>query len=215
MTDTRTLLNASVVNRSEDAFRALVTRFLGLVCSTALRQMGGGAHAAEDVAQSVFLDLAKHAGALSPDVMLDGWLHQRTVNVARTMMRSERRRKAREREAFEMSPADEILKRYQIAASGSIPKPDGSGETTDWLIALKSPDSEAIQAVGKDGFRGSSAKDSQELDILAPAMKALFDATPAINGKKAVKLEDLAPYPSTPEQTAAYQRMMARKQVEP
>ena len=42
-------------------------------------------------------------------------------------------------------------------------------------------------------------------------MKAMFDATPIINGKKSASIEDLAPYLTTPEQKAAYQKMMQRR----
>ncbi len=112
---------------------------------------------------------------------------------------------------FDTPPADEILRRYQIVPESNVPKWDGSGETNGWLITLKSPDSEAIQAVGKNGFRGTSAGDLQEMSILASAMKAAFEASPIINGTKTLKLEDLVPYLTTPEQTAAYQKMMKRK----
>lgn len=112
---------------------------------------------------------------------------------------------------FETPPADEILSRYQVVPSSTVPQVGGLGETNGWLITLKSPDSEALLALGKTGVGGSSAQDSQEMSVLAPAMKALFDATPVINGKKSAKLEDLAPYLTTPEQTAAYQKMMQRR----
>jgi hypothetical protein len=49
-------------------------------------------HRAEDITQTVFTDLARLVGTLSPDVMLGGGLHRRTCHVAATVMRSERRR---------------------------------------------------------------------------------------------------------------------------
>lgn len=55
------------------------------------------------MAQTVFIDLARKARGLSSQVMLGGWLHRRTCNVAATMLRSERRRQAREREAMAMN----------------------------------------------------------------------------------------------------------------
>lgn len=107
MTDPHHLLRAYATTGSEDSFRELVTRYLGLVYSTALRQVGGDTHLAEDVSQTVFADLATQAGSLSADVMLGGWLYQRTVNVTRTLMRSERRRSVREKEVVEMSLSQE------------------------------------------------------------------------------------------------------------
>ena len=103
MTDHRTLLADYVANGSEPAFRELVTRYIDLVYSTAVRLVNGDTHRAEDVAQTVFADLARLAGTFSKDVMLGGWLHRRTWHVATTLMRNERRRQNRERQAAEMN----------------------------------------------------------------------------------------------------------------
>lgn len=88
---------------SETAFRELVTRYMGLVYSAALRLVESDTHLAEDVAQTVFADLARKARGLSSAVQLGGWLHQRTFNVAAPMMRAARRRQAREREAVQVN----------------------------------------------------------------------------------------------------------------
>jgi len=103
MTDTQELLANFVRNGSESAFRELVTRYLDLVYSTALRLVDGDTHRAEDVSQIVFADLASMAGKLSGSTMLGGWLHRHACFVARTVMRGERRRQARERQAVEMN----------------------------------------------------------------------------------------------------------------
>ncbi|MGA2138949.1 MAG: sigma-70 family RNA polymerase sigma factor [Verrucomicrobiia bacterium] len=103
MTDSQRLLADYVTNGSEQAFRELVTRYLDLVYSTAIRLVGGDAHRAEDVAQTVFVDLARKARTLPSDVMLGGWLHQDTCFVASKIMRGERRRQFRERQAVEMN----------------------------------------------------------------------------------------------------------------
>ena len=102
MTDSHRLLLDYVRNGSEAAFRELVDRYLGLVYSTALRIVGGDVHRAEDISQTVFLDLARWASKLSTEVMLGGWLHRHTCYVAATLMRGERRREARERQAVEI-----------------------------------------------------------------------------------------------------------------
>jgi RNA polymerase sigma factor (sigma-70 family) len=103
MTDHRTLLADYAANGSEEAFRELVSRYIDLVYSTAVRLVNGDTHRAEDVAQTVFADLARLAGKFSKDVMLGGWLHRRTWHVATTLMRNERRRLNRERQAAEMN----------------------------------------------------------------------------------------------------------------
>src|SRR5258706_13914146 len=96
MSEASALLKTYAMNGSEDAFRELVSRYIGLVYSSALRRVGGDTHRAQDVTQIVFADLARHAGDISAKVMLGGWLHQRTFNMATTMMRGERRLKVRE-----------------------------------------------------------------------------------------------------------------------
>ena len=99
----RTLLTAYIANGSEEAFAELVGRYVNLVYSTALRLVNGDTHLAEDVTQIVFAELAKRAGTLFEQVMLGGWLHRRTCYVAADLMRRERRRKLRERQAAEMN----------------------------------------------------------------------------------------------------------------
>src|SRR5208283_5621184 len=103
MTDCRTLLAEYAANGSEEAFRELVARYMDLVYSTAVRLVNGDTHRAEDVAQIVFADLARLAGTFSKEVMLGGWLHRRTWYAATTLMRNERRRQNRERQAIEMN----------------------------------------------------------------------------------------------------------------
>ena len=106
MTDSQRLLADYAANGSERAFQELVARYVDLVYSTAIRLVEGDTHRAKDVAQVVFLDLSRAAPKLSPNSMLGGWLHRHTCFVARTVMRGERRRQARERQAMEMSALD-------------------------------------------------------------------------------------------------------------
>jgi RNA polymerase sigma factor (sigma-70 family) len=103
MTDSQQLLADYAANGSERAFQELVARYVDLVYSTAIRLVDGDAHRAKDVAQTVFVDLSRMAAKLSPNSRLGGWLHRHTCFVARTVMRGERRRQARERQAMELS----------------------------------------------------------------------------------------------------------------
>ncbi len=103
MTDSQKLLAEYVETGSEPAFRELVTRYLDLVYSAAVRLVDGDTHRAEDVVQTVFADLARMARTLSSEVMLGGWLHRHTCHVAATILRSERRRQSRENQAAEMN----------------------------------------------------------------------------------------------------------------
>jgi RNA polymerase sigma factor (sigma-70 family) len=103
MTDSQRLLADYVTNGSESAFRELATRYVDLVYSAAVRLVGGDTHLAQDVAQTVFVDLAPKARTLPRDVMLGGWLHRDTCFVASKVMRGERRRQFRERQAVAMN----------------------------------------------------------------------------------------------------------------
>ena len=103
MTDSQRLLAEYARSGSDAAFGELVSRYLDLVYSTALRLVGGDTHQAEDVAQTTFVDLARLARTLPPEVMPGGWLHRHTCFVAAKAMRGERRRQSRERQAVEMN----------------------------------------------------------------------------------------------------------------
>lgn len=92
------LLRRYVMARSQAAFAELVRRRVDLVYAVALRQVGGDAHLAEDVTQKVFADLARKAPTLLDRTVLSGWLYRSTQYAASDVVRSERRRRAREQE---------------------------------------------------------------------------------------------------------------------
>ncbi|HTL59922.1 MAG TPA: sigma-70 family RNA polymerase sigma factor [Candidatus Limnocylindrales bacterium] len=107
MKDSRELLAEFARTGSDAGFQALVTRYVNLVYSAAVRMTDGDTHLAEDITQTVFADLARMAGSLRPEVMVGGWLHRHTCFVASNILRGERRRQARERKAAEMNALEQ------------------------------------------------------------------------------------------------------------
>jgi len=96
------LLGEFTRHQSQDAFTALVQRHLNLVYCAALRRVRSP-QLAEEVAQSVFTDLARSAARLKPDTILTAWLYQVTRRTAIDVVRSEARRQFREQIALEMN----------------------------------------------------------------------------------------------------------------
>ena len=94
-------LKEFAARQSEEAFRTLVGRHIDFVYSVALRQLRDP-HAAEEVAQAVFIDLAAKAAVISERTILSGWLFRAARFAAAKMVRAEVRRQRREREAAEM-----------------------------------------------------------------------------------------------------------------
>ncbi len=106
MTPDSELLRDYARTNSQDAFAELVRRYVNLVYSAALRQVGGDAHLAQDVAQTVFTDLARKAAALSRRNTLSGWLYTSARFAAANMARKEHRRRDRE-ETFMRDPTQD------------------------------------------------------------------------------------------------------------
>jgi RNA polymerase sigma factor (sigma-70 family) len=105
------LLREYAEHGAEVAFAEIVTRHTNLVYSAALRQMVSPDMAAE-VAQGVFIGLARGARTLSPrlceDASLAGWLCRSARNISLNLRRDEFRQHTRERQAMEnLDPASE------------------------------------------------------------------------------------------------------------
>ncbi|MCW1886079.1 sigma-70 family RNA polymerase sigma factor [Luteolibacter flavescens] len=95
-----------VEDGNADAFRRLVERHLPVVQETARRVLGGRSGWIDDVAQEVFLMLARKGRQLPPEIVLSAWLHRQTVRRALDVVRSESRREKRE-EIAELVPSEE------------------------------------------------------------------------------------------------------------
>jgi DNA-directed RNA polymerase specialized sigma24 family protein len=118
MNDGKQLLREYLRDGSEAAFTELVRRYVNLVYQAARRLVGGDAYLAQDVAQTVFIDLARKGPALRDEVALGGWLYERTFHVATKTLRANRRRRAREQTAMEMNTLQADTERDLNEAGG-------------------------------------------------------------------------------------------------
>jgi RNA polymerase sigma factor (sigma-70 family) len=100
--DDRTLIDKFVKDGSETAFAELTSRYAGQVYCAARRQIGD-ADKAKDVAQTVFILLARKASSLSHRAVLAAWLFRATRLVASNMRKYEARRQQRENKAATMT----------------------------------------------------------------------------------------------------------------
>lgn len=158
--DSQRLLADYVELGSEQAFRELVDRYVDLVHSAAVRLVDGDTHLAEDLTQTVFLDLAMTARKLPKAVRLGGWLHRHTCFTASKAMRAQRRRQRREREATEMSAQqDDSTANWEKIApilDGAI---DRLGEEDRTAILLRFFEQRDFRSVGDAlGIREDAAR---------------------------------------------------------
>jgi RNA polymerase sigma factor (sigma-70 family) len=104
--DDMALVCAYAADQDEKAFETLVTRYVNLVYSTALRQVRD-THLAEEVTQVVFIVLARKAGRLGPHTILPSWLHRTAGFIAADALKQQRRREQREQKAYMESTLNE------------------------------------------------------------------------------------------------------------
>jgi RNA polymerase sigma factor (sigma-70 family) len=120
------LLRQFAAHRSEDAFRRLVNRHVGLVFSVA-RRVTDDPQLAEEVAQTTFATLAQKAGELRPDDVPAGWLYHTARHLALRAVRSEQRRRQREHLAATMNtdePGPSVVAEHLESAMDQLPPAD-------------------------------------------------------------------------------------------
>jgi len=130
----RELLRDYAEGGSESAFQTLVERHLNLVFATCLRGVNE-TEAAQEVAQNVFIALARKAPWLQGDISVAGWLHKTALLEVRSWWRGELRRRRREKTAVDlgttMKDEDSLLKAL-------------TGELDEGLLKLRECDRQAL-----------------------------------------------------------------------
>jgi RNA polymerase sigma factor (sigma-70 family) len=99
MTDDMDLVREYARNGSEQSFARLVSRYVNLVYSVAVRQVHD-LHLAEEVTQAVFIILARKARALNSKTILSAWLCRTAQFAAADALKIQRRRQRREQELY-------------------------------------------------------------------------------------------------------------------
>lgn len=118
----RDLLARYAAGRDPDALAALVRRHFGFVYAAARRQVGGDAHLAEDVAQAVFILLARKAHRIRADrgrAAVTAWLFAVTRYAAANARKMQARRLHHEQRAAAALAAERPAAPADAAASFS------------------------------------------------------------------------------------------------
>lgn len=97
------LIRSYSENHCEDAFTEFVGRHIDMVYAAALRETRGNAALAEEITQSVFIELARKGGRLAGHPALAGWLYTCVRRMGANFLRAEKRRMRREIESHTMS----------------------------------------------------------------------------------------------------------------
>ena len=147
-TDDSVLLRQFAENHSDEAFAVLVNRHINLVYSVASRCVGDP-HQAEEIAQAVFILLAKKAAQLRHDKALSSWLFQTTRLTASNFIRGETRRHRREQEAHMQSvlnePGSDIWPRIAPLLDDAVA---GLSEKDRQAIVLRFYEGRSLREVG-------------------------------------------------------------------
>ena len=120
----------------QPAFATLARRHLNLVYATAVRKVQDPG-AAEEVAQNVFLALARKAWQFAPDDSLPAWLYRAALLESKEWLRGELRRRHREQAAAELATTMNVPDE-QLALRALLPLLDEA------LLSLREKDRAAL-----------------------------------------------------------------------
>jgi RNA polymerase sigma factor (sigma-70 family) len=141
------LLQRFTDDGSEAAFRTLVETHLPLVLGTARRVTGNEA-LAEEVAQTVFILLARKARSFNAQTILAGWLHRTARFVALRAVVAEQRRQRREQESVAMkyeTESDPLWQRVAPALDDAVSR---LAETDRQAVLLRFFEKRSFRDIG-------------------------------------------------------------------
>jgi RNA polymerase sigma factor (sigma-70 family) len=142
------LLRQYTRHNAEDAFAEVVRRHLDLVFSAALRQVRSP-QLAEEVAQSVFIELARRAGGLAAGTILSAWLYHVTRCTAIDVVRREARRQIREQVAWELTTMNATAADWVEIGPLLDEAMDALGDTDRTAVLLRYFENKSLREVGQ------------------------------------------------------------------
>jgi uncharacterized protein (TIGR03435 family) len=151
MTDDMELVREYSAHQSEIAFATLVSRYVNLVYSTALRQVRDP-HLAEEITQAVFIIMARKAGSLTPKTILPSWLYRTACFAAADALKAKHRRERREQEAYMQSLENEPQSNdeaWSQIASLLDPAIAGLGENDRRAVVLRFFENRSMAEIGE------------------------------------------------------------------
>jgi RNA polymerase sigma factor (sigma-70 family) len=153
------LLRHYAEQKSDDAFSELLKRHVDLVYSAALRQVRSR-QLAEEICQSVFIDLARNAPRLNANTVLTAWLYKVTRRTAVDVIRRESRRHIRECVAAELNDMNSTGSEWLQIEPLLEEAMDSLHETDRSAILLRYFENKNLREVGKS--LGSSEDAAQK-----------------------------------------------------
>lgn len=207
--DDADLLARFAADRSEAAFAELVRRHVDFVYSSALRQLSGNHHHAQDVTQMVFIDLARKAAALARHPSLAAWLHRCTRYTVFNTRRKEARRLALNKTLLnEPSATQDKESSWEALVPALDEAVDGLPEKDRAAILLRFFAKKPFADVGRElGVSENAAR--MRVDRAVEALRSAFErrgiraTTTAIGSLIAIHGINAAPASVTPAVTAA------------
>ncbi|PTX91788.1 TonB family protein [Opitutus sp. ER46] len=177
MTEDAELLRRYAQERTESAFAEFVQRHVDFVYGCAVRRVGGDAHFAHDVTQQVFVTAGREAAVLARHPVVTGWLYTATRNIAAQLVRSERRRHARELQAQVM---EELTRNEDANVDWARLRPvldeamDGLSEADRQAVLLRYFEGKSFAEVGgrlRLAENAARMRVNRALDKLAAALE--------------------------------------------
>ena len=165
----RELLREYAERRSDKAFTELVERHIHMVYSTALRSVREP-HLARDIAQTVFISLARKPASVRDPRLLAGWLYRAARFNAASALRTERRRREHENSAMQLNTLEpDSSSAWQSLAPHLDEAMENLNSIDQSALALRFFENKSLREVGQAlGLSDDAAQKrvSRALDML-------------------------------------------------